>query len=201
MFIWKELVAMGLLDRLSDPGLVIHVMGVVKPMRRDFLEEEAREFHVGQRIDKEERWKKTKDLSKARKFSHMNACVPITCTLPFDGGMWRRSCELLKTIRLFRETFLREEDRRPLTQWSGPPEREQRFSGKIQTVNMFLDDTFAGIDFRRGWTLVEIKEALNDLEVFDEPPVDFGYDLVEIEEKPYVLVKRMAGRRYIDIIN
>ena len=197
MFIWKELVAMGLLDRLSDPGLVIHVMGIVKPLRRDFLEEEAREFHVGQRIDKEERWKKTKDLSKARKFSHMNACVPITCTLPFDGGMWRRSCELLKSMRLFRETFLREETRGDAFLRDGP-ERDQRISGKIKTVNLLLSDTSEGIDFRRGWTPVEIKEALNDLEIFNDPSFSWN-DFDEIGERPYILVK--DGGRYIDIIN
>ena len=182
---------MGLLKRLSDPELVMYVMRIVNPSRRDHEEGCARKFHVGLRVDKDERWKKTKDLSKARKFHHMNACVPITCTLPFDGGMWRVSCELLKTIRFFRETFLREETHLLVGEAEVSVDREQTFSGKIKTLNLLLSDSVKGRCYRRGWTSMEITEALNDLEVFDE-------DISDDEEKPCVLVKRGG---YIDIIN
>ena len=107
MFTWNETVAISLISIFGDPELVIYFMSILKPMRRDFVEEEARVWHRSLRISKEERWKKVAELSMRRKFSQMNASVPVTCTLPFDGGMWRNSRELLKMVRYFREYFIR----------------------------------------------------------------------------------------------
>ena len=107
MFTWEETVAISLISILGDPELVIYFLSILKPLRREYLEEEAREWHKSLRVSQEDRWKRIADLSKRRKFSQMNASVPITCTLPFDGGMWRNSRELLRMIRYFRPGFIR----------------------------------------------------------------------------------------------
>ena len=111
MLTWYQLVSLGIIDELGDPELVHYFLKILRPLRRDFLEEEARIFHGGMRINKEERWRKTcaRTLSMRKKFCEMHAAVPITCTLPFNGDMWRRSCNMMKSIRYFRETFVREE--------------------------------------------------------------------------------------------
>ena len=44
MFTWNENVAFCIIPFLGDPGLVIYFMGILKPMRRDYVEKEAREY-------------------------------------------------------------------------------------------------------------------------------------------------------------
>ena len=44
-FSWKELVCHGLLKKVGDPSLVKHLMKVVMKVRRDHVDEEAREYH------------------------------------------------------------------------------------------------------------------------------------------------------------
>ena len=44
-FSWKELVIHGLVSKVGDPSLVKHLMKVVMKVRRDHVEEEAREYH------------------------------------------------------------------------------------------------------------------------------------------------------------
>ena len=101
MFTWNENVALCLVSLLGDPGLVIYFMGILKPMRRDYVEKEAREWHESLRITQEERWLRVAELRNKKRFTEMNGSVPITCTLPFDGGMWRNSRDLLKMIHYF----------------------------------------------------------------------------------------------------
>ena len=50
MFTWTELVALGILQKLNDPGLVIYFMDILKPLRFSHLSEEAREFHESLRL-------------------------------------------------------------------------------------------------------------------------------------------------------
>ena len=45
MFAWNELVAIGLIKELKDPELVRYFISILKPLRRDMVEEEAREWH------------------------------------------------------------------------------------------------------------------------------------------------------------
>ena len=47
-FTWNELVCHGLLKEIGEREVVLQLMRFVKPMRRDFLEEEAREYHMEQ---------------------------------------------------------------------------------------------------------------------------------------------------------
>ena len=168
MFTWNEIAALGLLNILGDPELVIYFMKILKPLRRDCIEDEAREWHSSLRVSQQERWERIAKLSRERKFSAMNASVPITCTLPFDGGMWRNSKELLKMIRYFREGFIR----RPIDY--GQPEPgvswpatyrtvEEDNSMKIKIVNLLKSETIGGNWFRSWYGLAEINEALSDL--------------------------------------
>ena len=164
MFTWNETVAISLISILRDPELVIYFMSILKPMRRDFVEEEAREWHRSLRISKEERWKKVAELSRRRKFSQMNSSVPVTCTLPFDGGMWRNSRELLKMVRYFRENFIRSQIHRV-----GYFTKEESVSNKIKIVNLLKEDTIRGNVFRSIYSMSMVDEALNDLISFTTP--------------------------------
>lgn len=165
MFTWNERVALYLISFLRDPELVIYFMSILKPMRRDFIEDEARMWHKSLRTTQEERWKRISDLSKRRKFSSMNASVPITCTLPFDGGMWRNSRDLLKMIRYFREGFIRQELDGRLT-------GEQLNSVKIKIVNLLKEDSVRASMFRSVASLSMVDEALEDLILFTERDVE-----------------------------
>jgi hypothetical protein len=191
MFTWNELVAMGLINTFKDPELVIYFMSILKPMRRDYIEEEAREWHQSLRITQEERWKRIADLSKRRKFHQMNASVPITCKLPFDGGMWRNSCLLLKSIHYFREGFLK--CRREFSENLEDYKKEMSYCQKIHTVNLILGDTTISQNFRYQWSREDIREALEDFILFEE--TDNAYDpelQVRLEEeKPFVIVEKL----------
>lgn len=166
MFTWNETVAISLISILQDPELVLHFMSILKPMRRDFVEGEARAWHKSLRITQEERWKKIAELSMRRKFSQMNASVPITCTLPFDGGMWRNSRELLKMIRYFREYFIRSQIH---SEGNYNSTKEESFSNKIKIVNLLKEDSIRGNVFRSNNSMSMIDEALNDLISFTTP--------------------------------
>jgi len=176
MFTWNERVALYLISFLRDPELVIYFMSILKPMRRDFIEDEARMWHKSLRTTQEERWKRISDLSKRRKFSSMNASVPITCTLPFDGGMWRNSRDLLKMIRYFREGFISQE-------LDGRSTDEQLNSVKIKIVNLLKEDSVRANIFRSVTSLSMVDEALEDLILFTEREVEETW-----EQLPYLIL-------------
>jgi hypothetical protein len=202
MFTWNETVAISLISILKDPELVIYFMSILKPMRRDFVEEEAREWHQSLRITQKERWERVAKLSRQRKFAQMNASVPITCTLPFDGGMWRNSKELLKMIRYFRKGFIREivEINRNMG-YERITSVEEKLKKKIKIVNLVNNRDSEGSHFRLYYTLGEIEEALDtliDYENYPEP--DWVW-----EEFPYITEDRDHARpdgpTFITIIN
>ena len=191
MFTWNENVALSLIHVLRDPGLIIYFMSLLKPMRREFVEEEAREWHESLRVSKEDRWKSVSDLSKARKFSRMNPSVPITCKLPFDGGMWRNSCLLLKSIHYFRKGFLKFPGG-ALTQRLDGYEEEMSYKQKINTVTLMLGDTITSQDFRNQWNLSDIREALEDFVIFEDTDHAYSGDPdLEAEEKPFIIVEKI----------
>lgn len=188
MFTWNETVALCLISILGDPELVIYFMSILKPMRRKFVEDEAREWHQSLRISQEERWKRIADLSKCRKFSAMNASVPITCTLPFDGGMWRNSKDLLKMIRYFREGFIRKELDERSTE-------EQSNSVKIKIVNLLKEESVRASMFRSVASISMVDEALGDLILFTNRTRDLDTELgflnsedIEWEQLPYLIL-------------
>jgi len=190
MFSWNENVAISLIHVLRDPELIIYFVSLLKPMRREFVEEEAREWHESLRVSKEDRWKSVAELSRARKFSLMNSSVPITCKLPFDGGMWRNSCLLLKSIHYFREGFLKfpGEARTHLLHLGY--EKEMSYKQKINTVTLMLSDTSKGRDFRNQWSLSDIREALEDFVLFEDTEHAYSDDPDLEEEIPFIIVEK-----------
>ena len=178
---WKRDVALCLVPLLGDPGLITYVLDILRPLQRDHDEQEARKFHQSLRINPEERC--------ALPSCHlMNQSVPITCTLPFDGDMWRRSTKLLKMVRYFRDGFM---------VWDSTPNWlengetwciEQDIPGKIRSVNLIYDDSTEGIGFRSVWCLASIEESLFDYELLTRSvPSHRGYELIEEVELPSLL--------------
>jgi hypothetical protein len=202
MFSWNENVAISLISVIRDPELVLYFMSILKPMRRDFVEDEAREWHKSLRITQQERWERVAKLSRQRKFSHMNASVPITCTLPFDGGMWRNSKELLKMIRYFRKGFIREiVEVSENMGYERIKSVEEKLSKKIKIVNLVNNHDAKGSHFRLYYTLGEIEEALDTLIEYENyPKPDWSW-----EEFPYIAEDHDSavsdGPTYIAIIN
>ena len=166
----------------------------IKDVHKNHVLDEAREWHQSLRINQQERWKKVADLSRRRKFSQMNASVPITCTLPFDGGMWRNSRNLLKMIRYFREGFIRKDN-------DGFSENEE-VSKKIKIVNLLKEDSVRANVFRLETSNRIVDEALEDFILFtsghynylepDIPPLqeieEEEEEELEWEELPYIVV-------------
>lgn len=186
MFTWNETVAFTLIFILKDPELVIYFMSILKPIRRDFVEKDAREWHESLRIKQTDRWKKVSNLSRRRKFAVMNSSVPITCTLPFDGGMWRNSKDLLKMIRYFREGFIRKG-------LGGNSTGEQWNSVKVKIVNLLKDDSIRGNIFRSVSSLSMIDEALGDMILFTNGTYDSDSEHsnpedIEWEQLPYLIL-------------
>jgi len=201
MFTWNETVALCLITVLRDPELVYYFMGIVKPMRIGLIEEEARVWHKSLRVTQEERWKRIADLSKRRKFAMMNNSVPITCTLPFDGGMWRNSRELLKMIRHFRKGFIRKYTNENMGvgetyRWT----IDETISNKIKIVNLIKDKNYDGIMFNVHYSEREVDEALNDLITYEsDPEPDWSW-----EEYPYIIlddVQKEVKDTFIVVMN
>ena len=212
MFSWNELVAIGLIGELKDSELVIYFMTILKPLRRNIDEEEARAWHQSLRTNQEERWKRMAELSQKRKYQEMNSSVPITCTLPFDGGMWRNSRLLLRSIRYFRRGFIKcpcwtdELEHFALYHYHhgpGSPE-EMEISQKIGVVDLMLGDSEKNRDFRAGWQVPDIQEALDDFILFEEDEEaersdDDSSDEEEVS-KPYLLIKEGLSYGGLEII-
>lgn len=173
MFTWNETVSLCLLEKLFSVDLVLYMMRCVKKARRDFLEEEAREWHLSLRLKQEDRWKRVKELSMKRKFHQMNMSVPISCTLPFDGGMWRNSRDMLEMIRYFRDNFIR---RRVQFQVDGVLDPDAwmdlhaNIRDKVRLVNNAFDKNAVVNGYFGQWTSTGMKEALGDYIHFTEDP-------------------------------
>ena len=187
---WSEEVALIFLQLLRDPEIIRYLLDIAKPIHLNFISEKAREFHVSLRMTREKRWDLTKELCKLRKFNQMNKIVPITCSLPFDNGMWTLSCKLLRMIRYFRPSFIR-----------STAARDLETSLKINAVNLIFDLSERGGSFRNLFCLGKIQEALSDLEIYE----DWSYDINETniyEDNPYLLIDKNNGLLHIhEIVN
>lgn len=190
MFTWSEIVALYLLEKLGSTDVVLYLMDVVKEERRDFVEEEAREWHGSLRIKQEERWKRVSELSMKRKFHKMNMSVPITCTLPFDGGMWRNSQIMLKMIRYFRGSFLRsiQGARSPINAQTATA------SDKIRIVNKLYHNKF----MNQGWGEQVAEEALNDHILLGGDDGEDPNDIPDYGELPYICENRSSKYERIE---
>ena len=190
-------VALIFIKFFGDPGLVSYFIDILDPLQRDYEENEARKFHQSMGTTKEERWARVKELSKQRKFHLMNSCVPVTCTLPFDGGMWRRSKQTLKMIRFFRDGFMKMET---LPDWNDELPgwiEEQDLKSRVDSVNLIYDDGGDSLTYRSGWCINSIEEALCDFELFDEADDEEEND----DEKPFILTYERNQKKFLTIIN
>jgi len=194
---WEELVVLGLTKNLNDHDSIIYLMNIIKPMRREFIHEEARMFHLSLRMTPSQRWGRLDELRDKKKFSEMNTCVPITCNLPFNGIMWRKSFALLKSIIYLREGFLRKQNVMYLNYESVylNPKEDQTYSEKIKTINLFLDDSVRGFEFRRWTSKAEIEEAILDYILFD------CEDVMPRDEYPYIISHGINENSYLSLIN
>tara|TARA_Y100001958_G_scaffold59619_1_gene40118 strand:+ start:425 stop:1024 length:600 start_codon:yes stop_codon:yes gene_type:complete len=195
---FKSDVALILVRFLGDPGLVKYLIDILEPLQRDYEEQEARKFHQSMRTTKEERWNRVRELSKQRKFHLMNSSVPVTCTLPFDGGMWRRSKQILKMVRFFRNGFMKIET---LPDWNDELPgwmEEQGLKSRVDSVNLIYGDGGDSLTYRSGWCINSIEEALNDFELFEETDdeQEENYD-----EKPFILTYKRNEKKFLTIVN
>jgi hypothetical protein len=94
--------------------------------------------------------------------------------------MWRRSKQLLKMVRYFRDGFMVSGDMSP-----------QCLPEKIRTVNLIYDGSTEGSEFRSGWCLASIEESLFDYELLE------GADLV----LPSLLTYSRGNSSFLTIVN
>ena len=184
-----QMVSLILINFLKDPQLVLYFI----PFLKNADLEDAKTFHSSLRISMKERWAKTKKLSKERKFNNVNSGVPITCTLPFDGGMWRNSVRLLRMISYFRHGILR----RPRLQNEEYIEHNDSIlevSHSIKVVNLIHDDCEKCDIFTRSAIIQDyscitrkmIQECVNDFVIYED--VYNEYDPTPMNEMPYIFI-------------
>lgn len=183
---WSEDVALIFLQFLRDPEIIRYLLDIAKPIHLNFISEEARDFHVSLRMTREKRWALTKELCKLRKFNQMNKIVPITCSLPFDDGMWTISCKLLRMIRYFRPSFIQGKYEIYQDYFE---DRDLELSLKINAVNLIFDLSERGGSFRNLFCLGEIQEALSDLEIYEDWSDDINETNI-FDDKPYLLIDK-----------
>ena len=175
MFSWNGLVAIGLIKELKDPELVRYFMSILKPLRRDMVEEEAREWH------------------QSRPVYRFGAAL----------AYYRL---LLRSVRYFRRGFIKcpcftdKMEEFALHRYyhgNGSPD-EMENPQKIKIVNLMLSDTEKSKNFRGGWGISDLQEALEDFILFDndceaERSDDEWSSDEEVEEreKPYILVETL----------
>lgn len=188
---WSEDVSLIFLQFLYDPELIRYLLLIAKPIHNNYVFEEARLFHESLRMTREKRWAQTKELSKQRKFHEMNSRVPITCTLPFTNIEWRLSCELIKSIHYVRKGFLR---RKFLIRDNYADDVDLEIPLKVKCINLIFNDDQKGDDFRGLLSKSEIRECLDDFEIYQD--IDFSdVGHLEIDEEtpynelPYLLIE------------
>lgn len=176
---WLSDVALSFIPLLQDPGLIMYLMEEVKHQKRQHEETLSRDFHQSLRVSAEERYKRISDLSMRRKFHKVNSSVPVSCTLPFDGGMWRNSQILLRMIKYFNAGLIRErlsdESENIVTHIEGD------ISFKAVIVNMvYGEDSFERHEFLDGWTQYDLEEVVRE---FEDPA------LPEWIQRPFFIVR------------
>lgn len=162
---WLSDVALSFIPLLQDPELIMYLMEEVKQQKRLHEETLSREFHQSLRVSAEERYKRISDLSMRRKFHRVNASVPVSCTLPFDGGMWRNSQILLRMIKYFNPGLIRQrlsdESENIVTHIEGT------VLFKALTVNMIYgEDSFERHEFLDGWAQHDLEGVVREFEEY-----------------------------------
>lgn len=181
---WSEEVALTLVHFIGDPELIRYIVTISKPIHYKFLIDESRLFHESLRITIQKRWALTKELSKQRKFHQMNSQVPVTCTLPFDNGMYKLSHELMHSIRHFRPGFIR---RKFKIHEEYCDDVDAELPIKIKTVNLIFDKGMEGIAFASCYYKRDIYECLSDLEMYED--INQYSEPFEYFVLPYILIE------------
>ena len=165
---WEQQVALCLIQRLLDPELVHYFLGILSPLRKEFVFREAREFHCSLRLTMEDRKKKTAENKENRDFHLMNPGVPITFPLPFNCREWRNMQINFTKIHLLVEGFMTTEiglgpDRDEVVYLDG--NREQSISEKIWTINKLISGDFVYNTFKEFETASkEFIDCMSDTE-------------------------------------
>jgi len=183
---WSEEVAFILLEIICDPEIIRYLLSIAKPLHFRHLSDEARLFHESLRMTREKRWALTKELSKQRKFHEMNNRVPITCSLPFNNIEWRTSCELLKSIHFMREGFLRKKF--PTKGNHHPRDIDLELPLKIKSINLITEDSVIGSEFRGYFGIKDIREALDDFEMYQQIDNEIEEE-TPYHELPYIRIE------------
>lgn len=196
MFTWNETVALYLVQLLcGNVDITVYLMNILKPMRRCYIEEEAREWHQSLRISKEDRW-------HLRKMKEIKASVPITCTLPIDGEMWRNLKELIKSLNWFYGSFIRKRVQLQIdgslihNAWENAPchiRDKIRIVNRIYRVSKIIAPSVSDREDSGGylseWSITQIQEAYFDHELFIDETNEWNFpdrDPVEYEDLPYI---------------
>jgi len=209
MFTWTEQVAFIILEKLNDPNLVIHFMGVLKPMRLEYLSEDARKFHESLRLSKEDRWSRTRKLKELGKYYLMSPCVPVAFPLPFDGKMWRNHKKVSTMITFMRDGYIRTSSLNEDTLSIRAP-----IKMKTELVNLLYGEDLESNVFRSMFTITDAGEALKDFISIDEDDSNM-YSLDELatgahpdwEDQPYLMAREHYNDnhrktfKYLSIIN
>jgi hypothetical protein len=179
---WLSDVALSFIPLLQDPELIMYLMEEVKLQKREHEETLSRDFHQSLRVSAEERYKRISNLSMRRKFHRVNASVPVSCTLPFDGGMWRNSQILLRMIKYFNPGLIRQrlsdDSENIVTHIEGS------VLFKALTVNMiYREDSFERHEFLDGWTQHDLEVAVIEFEVY--PPETRPFFIVRLSDKSW----------------
>tara|TARA_B000000532_G_scaffold243120_1_gene238551 strand:- start:528 stop:1196 length:669 start_codon:yes stop_codon:yes gene_type:complete len=196
---WSEEVSLVFLEVLKDPEIIRYLLSIAKPIHFKYLSDEARLFHESLRVTRLDRWNKTKELSRLRKFNQMNHLVPVTTTLPFDNNMWKNSCELLKSIHYVRPGFLR---RKYLISDDHCDDVDLEIPLKVKCINLIFDDDWKGQNFK-GYTegreirecLDEFEECLSDFEIYQDIDDSIG-ETTPYNELPYLLIEVWCDGAY-----
>lgn len=179
---WLRDTALSFIHLLHDPELIMYLMEEVKLQKREHEESLSRDFHKSLRVSAEERYKRISDLSMRRKFYKVNSSVPVSCTLPFDGGMWRNSQILLRMVKYFRSGLIRER----LSDGDGFVQTgEANILFKASTVNMIYGkDSFERHEFLGGWGQHDLEEVVREFEGCP-PPLATPFLVVRLSDKPW----------------
>lgn len=202
MFTWTESVALIILEKLNDPGLVIYFMRILKPLRLVNLSEEAREFHESLRLSKEDRWSKSSKLKAMAQYHLMSPCVPVTFPLPYDGKMWRNHKKVSKMLTFMRSGYIRK--------MNDHVSVNAPVKIKTELVNLLYGEDIESNVFRSMFSITDADEALKDFISIDEG----GSNILSIdeltpswEEQPYLTAREHYNDgyhktfKYMSIVN
>jgi hypothetical protein len=199
MFTWTEQVGLIILEKLNDPNLVIHFMGILKPMRLEYLSEDARVFHESlrlsqqdRRLSQQDRRLRTSQLKDQGKFHGRSPCVPMTFPLPFNGKMWRNYKKVSKMITFMRDGYIRT-----------PSLNEEALSirapikSKVELVNLLYGDNCESTVFLAMFSITDAVEALKDFILIDEDDsLTLGESERGWEDQPYLTASEHYNDSY-----